>query len=168
MIETEGIIKPTKKELKQIKKERKKRIRQQFKSMNSCMINPSDIKIGKLKRCIDSKYISHLTISDFAGELSFGHIEEEFEPIAGEKILIKVDPKEDFYVDLAEINNNKDLRSIRKSIDDDGLIIDEKILTYFSGKIRVCKETLRNHPYLEDELITKPINIKKLKKYLKA
>lgn len=151
MIEAEGIIKPTKKEIKQILKERKKKLKElskKFRTMNSCMIDPKDITVGSLE-----KYT-------YRG-CTVGVL-----PIIGEKILIKIDS--DYYFNLEEINNNKDLRDIRKSITLDEFTINEKILSCYSGEIRIVKESLHSHPYFEDSSITKPINIKKLKKYLKA
>ena len=126
------------------------------------MIHPNSIKIGCLTECIHSK---HIIGFEFMGA-TFGHIEEEFVPIEGEKTLIEIKPDSDIYIDLDEINSMKDLAAVRKNINATGITIADKILDCSIGKIRVDRKTLHSHPYFENSTANTPISIKQLKKML--
>lgn len=167
---TKEEIKQSKIETKQRKKEYRQEIKQKrkkaaelkknFKTMESCMIHPSNIKIGSLEKCIYSRMITE----SFIMGIGFGHIEEKYEPIEGEKVLIEVKPNSGLYVNLDDINSNKDLREIRKQIRENGIIVNGKIIECSFGKIRIDRRTIRQHPYFQENSIDTPVSIKELKK----
>lgn len=169
----------TEEEVKQAKleqKERRKKYRQEqkekskearklknnFITMNSCMIHPSNVKIGCLEECIHSNHVVNFAFMGTA----FGHIEEECVPIKGEKVLIQIKPDSDLYFDLEEIRTNKDLLDIRRRIDKYGITLGGKILSCSFGKIRVIRNSLQGHPYFEATDTKEPISIKQLKKLI--
>lgn len=167
---TKEEIKQSKLEAKQRKKERrqarknKKRevntLKNNFKTMNRCLIHPSNIKIGNLEKCIYSRMEPQVY---FMG-MSFGCIDEKYEPIEGEKLFIQISKDYDLYVDLDEINSDKDLNEIRKQITIEGIITGKKILGCSNGKIRIDRKTLHPHPYFNERKIDAPISLKMLKK----
>ena len=172
------IHKMTKEEIKQSKIERKRQekihrqerkqkrrkaadLKKNFRTMDSCMIHPTNIKIGSLEKCIYSRVINEC----FGIGIGFGQIDEKLEPIDGQKVFIQIKPTSNLFVDLDQINSNKDLREIRKKINLDGSItLGGKILDCFTGKIRVDRKSLHTHPYFEENNIDTLVSVKQLKK----
>ena len=141
-------------------------LRSNFKTMGSCMIHPKNIKLGSLEKCIYSNVVPTLSIEDFAGIVSIGHIDEKYEPIEGEKVLVELEEGRGVYFDIDKVNNIFDLYQLRKQINDDlSITLGEIFLDcYASSKIRINSESLRAHPRFEG--LDTPISLKQLKKEL--
>lgn len=142
---------------KQVKKEIKE-IKKNYKNMDSCLINPQNLRIGNIEKCIFSKMIATSSI----GETSFGYVAETYMTEEDEKLLVKLSPNRELYVDVDKINSNKDLRDLKKQITIKGITIGDKILGCTSGNIRIKKETLHSHPYFDITCIK--YNFKQLKR----
>lgn len=145
---------------KETRKQNKK-LKKNFQSMNSCMIHPTNIKIGRLEKLVHSKVVNNYFLMGIGND----EVEKIYELIGFEKVFIEVKPDSKIYFDLDEINSNKDLHEIRKQINiDGGITIGGKLLDCFSGKIRINKESLHSNPYFEENDIDNPVSIKQLKK----
>lgn len=161
--------------LKKIQKLRK--LKKNFNTLDRCMINPKNIKIGSLEKCT----YSNLSIMRYRDDYDFsGYIIEQYEPIQGEKVLIELSQYSDTYIDLEQINTNEDLHEIRDQITTNGIIVEGKILgskgrnnininqellnQCNSGKIVVNRNLLHEHPYFKNT--SEPLSIKQLKKII--
>lgn len=137
-----------------------KELRNNFKTMGSCMIYPQNIKIGSLEKFLYSDIVTTFQV----GDTSIGHIDEKYGPIEGEKVFIQLVEDRDVYFDIDEVNNIFDLYQIRKQIKDDlNIRLGGKILDcHSSSKIRINKKTLEAHPDFKN--LASPISLKQLKK----
>lgn len=141
---------------KEKKKERERKYNKlidNYKSMNKCMIHPSSIKIGCLEKCVESRIVH---------EKGYDRPIEIYQIIPGEKVFIEVKPNSELYVDIDDINSNKDLEEIRSKIHIDGISLGGKILSCNSGRIKINSESLRAHPLFQNS--DTKVNIKELKK----
>jgi len=153
------------KKYRQEKKEKRKESRQlrnNFITFDKCMISPKNIQIGSLEKCIYSKMVESFS---FMGS-SFGHIDEKYEPIEGEKVLIKISDEYDYYFELDKVNTLTNLCKIRKGIaKDGGIYVNGELISCYHGKIRIDEKTLQAHPLFE-EVKDEKISLRKVKQML--
>lgn len=141
-----------------------------FKSMDSCEIHPSSVKIGNLEQYNYFYKIVPLEEQDISSnQFVFTGIEYEYrigeyETIEEKKVLIELIPDSNIYIDLSQINNNRDLRKIRNCIKKNRITLGKRTLGCIDGETRVIKSSLR--PYFEENMVDNPINIKELKKII--
>lgn len=145
-----------------------KKLKENFRKMDTCEIHPSSVKIGSLEKYNYIYRIVPLEEQDIvANQFIFSGIEYEYrigtyETIEEEKVLIELIPDSNIYIDLSQINSNHDLHKIRNCIKRNGIKLGKKALDCENGETRVIKGSLK--PYFEDSVIDTPINIKQLKK----
>ena len=145
-----------------------KKLKDNFRKMDTCEIHPSSVKIGSLEKYNYIYKISPLEEQDIvANQFIFSGIEYEYrigtyETIEEEKILIELIPDSNIYIDLNQISSNHDLRKIRNCIKRNGITLGKKTFNCEDGETRVIRGSLK--PYFEDSSMDTPINIKQLKK----
>lgn len=144
-----------------------KDMKNNFKTMDSCEIYPSSIKIGSVEKYDYTWTV--VPVMQYGFSMNSGIEYEEringYQPIEEEKVLIELFPDSDIYIDLDQINNNRDLRKIRKSIRRKNIRIGKRLLDCADREIRVKKDSI--HPYFINSFMDEPITIKQLKKLVK-
>lgn len=143
-----------------------KTLKDNFKSMDTCVIHPSSVKIGNLEKLGYAytmvPWTEEMNLSNFYF-FTTNHY-EYYEPILGQRVLIELIPDSDVYVDLDQIKNNLDLYQIRFCIRKNRIILSRMTFGCTTGITRVVKSSLI--PYFENCLDDTPISIKKLKKII--